>query len=113
MTYNLFLDDIRDPNWVYHKDSDWVICRSYDDAVNCVKKNGFPKMVSFDHDLGEDQTGFDFAKFLVEIDLDTLTMPSDFYYKVHSSNEPGRDNIAGLLDSYMKHKSEIKDGRDA
>lgn len=108
MGYNLFLDDIREPTWVYKNPpfKQWAVARNYDDAVAIVEKNGFPEHVSFDHDLGDDgaKSGMDFAKYLVARDLDHHDMPSDFTYAVHSANPTGAANIRGLLDSYLKYK---------
>lgn len=108
MSYNLFLDDIREPSWVY-KDppfKQWVVARNYDEAVNIVEKYGFPNLVSLDHDLGDSGTksGMDFAKYLVARDLDYHDMPENFEYLIHSSNPAGAANIRGLLDSYAKYK---------
>lgn len=108
MTYKLFLDDVRDLHSVYpDADSmDWVICRTYDDAVADIADLGFPEFVSFDHDLGEESfgSGFDFAKHLVEVDLDFEVMPDNFAYAVHSANPVGAENIRGLLDNYLTKK---------
>lgn len=101
--YKLYLDDIRTP-----QGSGWVVVRSYDEAVSYVQANGFPQAVSFDHDLGEAvPTGMDFARWLVEQDLDHNSMPDNFEFNVHSANPVGRDNITGLLSVYIKHKLNI------
>jgi hypothetical protein len=100
MTYRLFLDDIRDP-----PDDTWVIARSFDEAVNIVLTNGFPCIVSFDHDLGDNsKTGKDFANWLVERDLDTAAMSDTFSFTVHSANPPGAANICSILTNYLKFK---------
>ena len=96
----LFLDDIRDPIIK----NGWLICRSFDEAVATVLGNGFPEYISFDHDLGEGKSGFDFAKWLVDYDLDTGMMPEKFSFYVHSSNPVGKANIEGLLRPYIVSK---------
>lgn len=97
MTYKLYLDDIRWP-----KGQGWIIVRSYSEAVAHVQKYGFPYLVSFDHDLGDDsKSGHDFAKWLVAQDLVYGSMPDDFQFNVHSANPVGLANIEGLLRSYM------------
>lgn len=96
----LFLDDIRDPSGFY-----WVVARSYKDAVEKVKEYGFPTFVSFDHDLGEGKTGYDFAKYLVELDMDTNTMPQNFDFLVHSANPVGAKNICAYLRNYLEFKN--------
>jgi hypothetical protein len=103
MNYALFLDDIRFPP----EKGTWVIARNFAQAVNIVLKNGYPKFISFDHDLGDDSpTGYDFAKWLVERDLDVHDMPKDFSFTVHSANPVGAQNIANVLNRYLQFKNE-------
>ncbi len=100
MSYKLFLDDIRLP-----VDDDWVIVRNFAAATNYVMKNGYPSEVSFDHDLGDHEpTGYAFAKWLVERDLDFGDMPANFKFTVHSANPVGAENIQRLLDNYLDYK---------
>jgi hypothetical protein len=126
----LFLDDERMPGdvtWtliggVGSWCSDWSIVRSCDAAIAWVLENGFPEVISFDHDLGyeewdtditgivvvtsakEEKSGLDFAKWLIEYDMDTNTMPKDFRFTVHSMNPIGKQNIQQLLDKYIHYK---------
>lgn len=108
MSYKLFLDDVRNPSWVHNGNpDDWIVCRSMEQAVNVVNNLGWPSMISFDHDLGyQVPTGMDFAKWLVNLDLDGFCMPDDFQFHVHSANPTGAANIKGLLDNYMATKKE-------
>ena len=104
-----------DVTWIcIDRDVQWSIVRSYDEAVDWVLKVGFPEVISFDHDLGElhydsdytdEKTGYDFAKWLIEYDMDTNTMPKDFQFTVHSMNPIGAANIQQLLDNYIRHKN--------
>jgi hypothetical protein len=55
-------------------------------------------------DHGSDKSGFDFAKYLIELDLDTNTMPKNFTFKVHSANSVGADNIRNILDNYLSFR---------
>lgn len=123
--WNLFLDDLRDTDYV--KDNrEYVLARSFDEAVKLCKDRGCPTHISFDHDLGLDKyepeesgliiaqaymdvekSGYDFAKWLVDQDLDgSLTIPEDFTWYTHSSNPVGKANIDGLLTSYLKAKKQ-------
>lgn len=103
----LYLDDVRDiPNGVYD------LARSYDEAITYVQKHGIPSFISFDHDLGVDEnnnllpTGYDFAKWLVEMDMNkTHTFPANFSFHVHSANPTGRANIESYLNNYFAFKS--------
>ena len=126
----LWLDDIRNPlenDWLVFSpieqpfDSIWV--KSYDEFIKWIKENGLPDAICFDHDLGmniainartkgmskrksrklkqEEKTGHDCAKWLVEYCLDNnFKIPK---YNIQSANPVGKDNINGLLQSFIKH----------
>lgn len=110
----LFLDDIRTIGMVYDISAihDFDIVRSYDDFVAYILKNGLPKFISFDNDLGlNDQgevalDGLAAAKWLVYksgLDLTNLE------FKVHSANPVAAEQIKGLLNNYINHlKNENK-----
>lgn len=83
---------------------EWVIAKNYREAIEAIDALGFPTFVSFDHDIASEETGVDVAKYLIELDLDTETMPEDFAFEVHSANPVGRKNINGLLESYLGQK---------
>jgi hypothetical protein len=104
--YGLWLDDIRTPNENTRcKYAEIVIARSYSEAVAIVEAKGFPNVVFFDHDLGNDidGTGASFAKWLVERDMNhnNELWPADFEYCLLTANPVGRDNIKGYLDGYI------------
>ena len=92
----LFIDDERFP-----VTNDFVIARNSADAIAYVEKFGCPNFISFDHDLGGGDTAMVFVKWLIEKDLDYQVIPSDFDYYIHSQNPIGRQNIDGLLRSYL------------
>ena len=67
----IWLDDEREPyNFLYedygYKEEDITVCKNYSQFVKAISKNGLPEMICFDHDLGEEKTGYDCAKFLVD-----------------------------------------------
>ena len=102
----LYLDDVRDL-----PDESFLLARSYEEAVLFVKENGIPPFISFDHDLGVDEnekllpTGFDFTKWLVEMDMDNIyKFPENFSVNVHSANPVGKANIEGYLNNYLKSR---------
>lgn len=109
MTWNLWLDDTRNPLYTLNS-QEWTIARTYQEAVDLVKKLGFPRYVSFDHDLGivdgVEENGADFAHWLVEYDLDHNQMPADFTFFVHSANPQGSINISSLLNNYMRFRAD-------
>lgn len=95
MTSKLFLDDERFPPG--EDISEWVICRTSDQAIEYVKTRGWPSFISFDHDLGGEDTSMKFIEWLTTRVLDEghLTLPFDFY--VHSQNPIGAENIRHKL----------------
>jgi hypothetical protein len=104
--WKLYLDDIRTP-----KDPTYVIARTVDDAQYLVLSCGVPSFISFDHDLGVDDmdnllpTGYDLAKWLVEMDMDgSLQIPENFAFSVHSQNPVGAENIRCYLSNYLQLK---------
>jgi len=129
MSYQLFLDDERNPldvKWVIIPLGPWVIVRNYKDFVKTITTQGLPTFISFDHDLADEQvhdymvqgrfsgklnydsykekTGMDCAKWLVEYCLDKkLTLPN---YVVHSMNSVGVTNITALLKRFKQFQKE-------
>lgn len=99
----LYIDDIRIP-----ETDDFVVLRSYAEAVGWLRKNGCPEYISFDHDLGSNDglDGIDIAKWMVNRDLnmDGNFISDNFAFRVHSANPIGASNIEGLLNNYLEHK---------
>lgn len=98
----------------------WV--KSYNEFVTWIERNGMPNGICFDHDLGMEvalnarskgmskrksrelkkleKTGYDCAKWLVEYCMDNnVVLP---LWNVQSANLVGKDNINGLLKSFLK-----------
>jgi len=117
--YNLFLDDVRDPNKFLDDVRSWVIVRNYNSFVRTIEKEGLPAFISFDHDLAwehypkcdvkigvisydsyRERTGYDCAKWLVEFCMKTEQALPEF--QVHSMNPVGKRNIEVLLSGYKK-----------
>lgn len=108
----LFVDDIRQAGWVYNNDGEFVTARTFDEAVAILQEQQV-SFISFDHDLGLDEfgdvakDGYDLVKWIVQEDIEgNIDLPSDFDFKIHSSNPCGRENIQSLLSNYLKHKRE-------
>lgn len=96
--YKIFLEEnlhIKGLSQIY-----WV--RNYEEFVKCLDLLwGVVDMISFDHDLGEEESGLDCAKYLVHKCLDlNQNLPS---YQSHSMNPVGKKNILSLLDNYYKY----------
>ena len=103
LPWKLYLDDIRYPD-----DSTYIIARTVEEAQQLIEQYGVPEYISFDHDLGMDEmgnilkTGYDLAKWLVEMDMDgVITLPKSFTFEVHSQNPVGAENIRAYLSSYL------------
>jgi hypothetical protein len=100
VNYNIFLDDKRSP-----PNLNYLLVINYDDFVHCIKTNGLPKFISFDHDLGDinseqEKTGYDCAVWLVNYCMDNgLELPN---YYVHSQNPIGKEKINALFKNYIK-----------
>lgn len=91
----LYLDDLRPiPN-------EFIGVRSYTEFINYINQNGLPDFISFDHDLGLEESGFDCAKWLVNYCLDKkIGLPE---FTVHSQNPVGKKNIESLLNNFIKN----------
>lgn len=83
----LYLDDLRTPTHNLH------IVRTYQECIDFLQSNHV-SFLSLDHDLGEEKTGYDVAKFLVEEGIDIK------HINIHSANPVGRDNIVQLIQHY-------------
>ena len=113
MTYNLFIDDERIPmdvtwgTWqdqALYRDSDWVIARNWFEVLEIVVSFGLPSMISFDHDLGENEkTGYEIAQKLCDMIMDGIDLPENFEFRVHSKNPVGAENICSYMNNFLKH----------
>jgi hypothetical protein len=99
--YKLYIDDLRDP-----ASPGWEIARSSAQANALLETRGCPSGISFDHDLGGDDTAMAVVKRLIEMDMDAEGhfIPGNFAFAVHSANPVGRDNILGLLLAYLRYR---------
>lgn len=101
----LFIDDERNPKDIYwikldlYKDTDWVITRTFEESIKAIKQYGLPDFISFDHDLGMGQTGYDVAKWIGQ----NFNYSGNFKWVVHSQNPIGAKNIDTYLNNWKKH----------
>lgn len=104
MTYKLFIDDERFPPGGEDGIRNWEIARSSEEAKLVISRLGMPSFISFDHDLGGEDTSMVFLKWLSDYIMDTnscLPVISDFpQYYVHSQNPIGVKNITGFIESF-------------
>lgn len=101
----LYIDDIRNPKF-----DGFEIVRTSAEAISYMEENGCPGFISFDHDLGGDDTAMIVVHWMIETDLDEkgLFIPSSLEFHVHSANPVGARNINGLLGQYLKLRSQYE-----
>lgn len=100
----LWLDDVRDP---FDPKLDWVKkvthlegtiqitwAKNVAEFKKCVEQE-MPNIICFDHDLGDEESGMDAAKWLVEYCLNNdIEIPVVYS---QSSNPVGRENILSYV----------------
>lgn len=102
----MFLDDLRMPenasssSIIENMNEEIVIVRSSAEALEKIKERGWPKFISFDHDLGEDDTAMKFLHKLFEIWEDGMMIPD---YVVHSDNPVGAKNIVSFMETWKRY----------
>lgn len=135
--WNLFLDDIRQPEEAYAYTGfekfatlDWFVVKDYEEFIRAVAVRGMPEFISFDHDLADEHytppeywTDYDSSKeyqesrqYQEKTGLDCAKWLVEWClqwgYKlpdfyVHSMNPVGKDNIIAYLNQYKKHEQNV------
>lgn len=103
----LWLDDYRNPeknDWLVFspigRDVNIIWVKSYNEFIDYIINNSLPDGICFDHDLGEEKTGYDCAKWLVNYCMNNnLQLP---VYAIQSANPVGKENIDKLLTNFNK-----------
>jgi hypothetical protein len=99
--YKLFIDDLREVCG-----PDWLIARTSEQAINIIKKNGMPDIISFDHDLSGDDKSTIVTQAIHEMVLDgDIEIKPDFRFWVHSDNPNGKDNIIIDMKNIYKYST--------
>lgn len=108
MTWNLFLDDEREPT---HDLEPVLVARDVQEAITLIQNFGLPKMISFDHDLGKDSNGdvkpnaMKLMWYLIDGDLDgSFDLNTVERIIVHSRNPTGSKNLQELWNGYSKNE---------
>jgi len=97
----MFIDDERFP-----ATEGWVIVRSSSFAIDTVKQLGMPSVISFDHDLGGNDTSRVFILWLLDELADSrISFPENFEFKVHSQNPIGAAWIQGTMENLVREFS--------
>ena len=97
----LWVDDSRPA-----PDDSCIVARNYDEAIK-VLQLGFVKVISLDHDLGENsKTGYDIVKWMESTLRCGNIANINCEFRIHSSNPVGRANmIRGInaIQDYLGH----------
>ncbi len=75
--------------------------KNYNEFVSYINDNGLPTAICFDHDLGEENTGYDCCKYLIEYALNNAIKNLPLY-NIQSANPVGKENIDKLIKNYNK-----------
>ena len=97
----LYIDDIRNPKGDFD-----VIARTSTAAIQVIENLGCPEYISFDHDLGGDDTAMIIVKWMVnrDLDLNGKFIPEGFEFNVHSANPVGAANITAYINAYLRQR---------
>ena len=93
----LYVDDLRTPCGIDDDNCLLIIARSYDEAISVFEKymdRGIEFLIDLDHDLGEEKSGYDICKYIVENQIPLRG------YRLHTMNPVGRHNMDQLLSHY-------------
>lgn len=101
MTWNLFLDDLREVSYVpsLPQNQVWTLARSTEEAKLLVSLHGMPALISFDHDLGGEDKATIFLNWLIREYWTDEPIPE---FQVHSANPVGAANISSMMVSWHK-----------
>lgn len=104
----LWVDDARNP-----LENDWlnfspigrncfvIWAQTYQEAIQFLEKD-WPDAICLDHDLGEEESGYDIAKYIVNRCIDEgKKLP---LFASQSANPVGRENILRLFKNYQKQE---------
>lgn len=91
--YLLWVDDLRGIPNNYIGEYHTVIARNYNEAIRELKRFKYD-IISLDHDLGEEKSGYDICKYIIENNIHCNE------FRIHTRNPVGRDNMVQLLRRY-------------
>lgn len=89
---NIYLDDLRP------EPDGFVLAKNVEECIKLFSENKV-NIISLDHDLGEELTGYDFVKWMItgyvygELDLPKTII-------LHTANPVGRENMAQMIERY-------------
>lgn len=93
----LYVDDVRDA-----PSPEWSVVRTSSHAITFIQTFGLPDVISFDHDLGGDDTSMRIVDWLIEEILDyRISVPEVFIFYVHSANPVGAENLEHKFGNFL------------
>lgn len=99
----LFIDDERQPAAAGWHSGDVRIARSSRAAEELVERFGLPEQISFDHDLGGEDTAFKFMWTLINGHLDgKWDLASVAAVQIHSANPIGERKLTALWENFCR-----------
>lgn len=99
----IYLDDVRTPS---PGSVDFTICRTAEEAIKFIDSLNVV-LISFDHDLGTELTGYSVACHIEErVYLGKMKCPR---WIIHSANPVGRKQIQSAMESAMKYQKYRED----
>lgn len=111
MSYNLFLDDVRDPwmvgDYIYpfeikalYRKERWDIVRNYSEFCAFIENNGLPELISFDHDLADEH-------YTPEEYWETYEKSQNYQAGKQYKEKTGLDCAKWLIDYIIDNKLEL------
>ncbi len=110
MSYNLFLDDFRQPEGAaaympvgvkaIYRTKEWIVAKSHKEFVEIVQAKGLPKLISFDHDLADQH---------YSIMTPMTGEGTEEFYKAAYQEETGYHTAQWLVDYCLDNKQELPD----
>jgi hypothetical protein len=88
----LYLDDIRECP------KGWILARTYAECIRLIDTEQVEEM-SLDHDLGEEKTGYDILRYILDKVVDCKEYEPPARIHLHTGNPVGRQRMLGLVES--------------
>lgn len=96
----LYVDDIRQIPRELYDSYKCFQASCYKETITKLKRTKY-SVIDLDHDLGEEKTGYDICKYIIQNNLQFDKI------RIHTSNPVGRDNMIQLLERYTDIPIEI------
>lgn len=98
MSYKLYIDDERLPP---ESRPDFILAKTYHEAITIIEEKGIPEHISFDYYLDRHFTGLDVAMWLIT-HCEYHDLEPNFTYQCHSSDKSARRDLVEFLDKNIE-----------